>query len=301
MAVKIGISPIAWQNDDLPDLTAAFTMEQALKDARSIGYMGVERGRRMPHDTEGLRAYLEASDIVLCGGWCSGNLLVNDLKTEIAAVAQQVEQFAALDSPCIVYAECSNTVQGKIDVPVNNRPKISRDEIMAYGRKLGELAKWMADHGQPLAYHHHMGSIIEDEEDVNWLMEGSPPAVHLLYETGHLYFGGGNILRTLKRWRERVLHVHFKDVRPHIIEDARANNRSFLQSVIAGAFTVPGDGVIDFQSVAHALKEMGYDGWIVVEAEQDPAKAPPYEYSLKGYRHIVDVCGKAGLAIAEKA
>ncbi len=299
MSVKIGISPIAWQNDDLPDLTAGFTMEQALREAREIGYLGVERGQRMPHDTEGLRAYLEANDIVLCGGWCSGNLLVNDLKSEIASVRRQVEQFAALKSPCIVYAECSNTVQGKIGTPLNDRPKLSREDVMAYGRKLGELAKWMVDNGQPLAYHHHMGSIIEDQDDIDWLMEASPPEVHLLFDTGHLHFGGGDVLGTLKRWRERVLHVHFKDVRPDVVREIRANNRSFLDAVIAGAFTVPGDGVIDFKAVADELKAMDYNGWIVVEAEQDPAKAPPYEYSKMGYQHIVDVCGKAGLEIDE--
>lgn len=127
MSVKIGISPIAWQNDDLPDLTVAYTMEQALSEAREIGYTGVERGRRMPHETEALRAYLDANSLALCGGWCSGNLLVNDLKTEKAAVRQQVDQFAALNSPCIVYAECSNTVQGDRSTPVNDRPKLSRE------------------------------------------------------------------------------------------------------------------------------------------------------------------------------
>ncbi len=297
MSVKIGISPIAWQNDDLPDLTAAYTMEQALREAREIGYTGVERGRRMPQDTEGLRAYLEANDIALCGGWCSGNLMANDLATEQAAVRRQVEQFAALNAPCIVYAECSNTVQGDIGTPVNNRPKLSRDEVMAYGRKLGELAKWMADLGQPLAYHHHMGSMIEDQDDVDWLMEAAPKEVHLLYDTGHLLFGGGDVLGTLNRWGDRVLHVHFKDIRPEVVTDVRETGKSFLDAVIAGAFTVPGDGCIDFQAVTDALKAMDYAGWIVVEAEQDPAKAPPYEYSEKGYAHIVEICGRSGLAI----
>ncbi|MHA3978814.1 myo-inosose-2 dehydratase [Halovulum sp. GXIMD14794] len=297
MSVKIGISPISWQNDDLPDLTAAYTMEQALSEAREIGYTGVERGRRMPHETEALREYLNKYDIALCGGWCSGNLLVDDLETEKASVRQQVEQFAALGSPCIVYAECSNTVQGDIGTPVNNRPKLSRDEVKAYGQKLGELAKWMADKGQPLAYHHHMGSFVEDQEDVDWLMEFTPPEVHLLYDTGHLWFGGGDVLGTLRKWRERVLHVHFKDVRPEVIRDVRENGRSFLDAVIAGAFTVPGDGAIDFQAVTDELKAMDYAGWIVVEAEQDPAKAPPYEYSKKGYEHIVEICGRSGLTI----
>lgn len=298
MSVKIGISPIAWQNDDLPDLTAAYTMEQALRESREIGYIGAERGQRMPQDTDGLRRYLEANDIALCGGWCSGNLLVNDVATEIEAVRQQVEQFVALQSPVMVYAECSNTVQGQIGTPVGNRPKLSRDETLAYAAKLSELAAWMADQGMPMAYHHHMGTIIESEDEVNWLMEGSTDAVGLCFDTGHLLFGGGDVSATLDRWDSRVAHVHFKDIRPEVVADVRANDRSFLDAVIAGAFTVPGDGCIDFQAVANKLKAMDYDGWIVVEAEQDPAKAPPYDYSKKGYAHIVEVCGKAGLTIA---
>jgi inosose dehydratase len=297
MSVKIGISPIAWQNDDLPDLTADFTMEQALRDAREIGYTGVERGQRMPQDTDGLRAYLDANDIALCGGWCSGNSLVNDLETEIAAVRQQVEQFVALGAPCIVYAECSNTVQGQLRTPVNNRPKMSRDDVLAYGAKITEVAKWMADQGMPMAYHHHMGSIIEDEDDVNWLMEGAGDAVGLCFDTGHLLFGGGDVMATLNRWDSRVRHVHYKDIRPSIVKDVRENDRSFLDAVIAGAFTVPGDGCIDFEAVTKKLKSIDYSGWIVVEAEQDPAKAPPFEYSKMGYDHIVAMCRKAGLNV----
>ena len=208
MSVKIGISPIAWQNDDLPDITKDYTMEQALREAREIGYTGVERGQRMPHDTEGLRAYLEQNDIALCGGWCSGASLVNDFAAETAEVKQQVEQFIALGAPCIVYAECSNTIQGDQSVPVNNRPKLDRDDIRAYGAKISELAKWMADQGMPMAYHHHMGSIIESEDDVNWLMDGSSDDLHLCFDTGHLLFGGGDVMATLDRWGDRVHHVH---------------------------------------------------------------------------------------------
>ena len=297
MSVKIGISPIAWQNDDLPDITKDFTMEQALREAREIGYTGVERGQRMPHDTEGLRAYLDGNDIALCGGWCSGNSLNNDFAAECDATRQQVEQFIALNAPCIVYAECSNTVQGMIDVPVNNRPKMDRDDIRAYGAKISELAKWMADQGMPMAYHHHMGSIIESEDDVNWLMDGSSADLHLCFDTGHLLFGGGDVMATLDRWGDRVHHVHYKDIRPAIVRDVRDNNRSFLDAVMAGAFTVPGDGCIDFDAVTRALKAMDYNGWIVVEAEQDPAKAPPYEYSKLGYDNIVAACQAAGLKI----
>jgi len=300
MSVKIGISPIAWQNDDLPDLTAAYTMEQALSEARDIGYTGVERGRRMPQDTEGLRKYLNEYDIALCGGWCSGNLLVNDVATEKAAIQEQVEQFAALGAPCLVYAECSNTVQGDQGTPVNNRPKLSRDDVHGYAAKLSEIAKWMTDKGLPLAYHHHMGAFIEDQQDIDWLMEGSTDDLTLLYDTGHLHFAGADPLAVLDKWGHRVHHVHFKDVRQPVLDWVHTEDRSFLDGVAAGVYSVPGDpeGCIDFQAITDRLKAMSYDGWIVVEAEQDPAKAPPFDYSKMGYDHIRAVASASGLAIA---
>lgn len=298
MPVHIGISPIAWQNDDLPDLTADYTMEQALRESRDIGYTGVERGQRMPGDTEGLRAYLDAADLRLCGGWCSGALLKNSVAEEIEAISAQVRQFIDLGAPCMVYAECSNTIQGDIATPVNHRPKLSADDLRAYGAKLTEVAKWSADQGMPVAYHHHMGSIVEAEADVDALMQGSGDALHLCFDTGHLLFGGGDVMATLDRWGDRVHHVHYKDIRPDIVRTVRAQDQSFLDAVIAGAFSVPGDGCIDFGAVTRALKAMGYEGWIVVEAEQDPAKADPYTYSKMGYDHIIAACDAAGLTVA---
>jgi len=299
MSIKIGISPIAWQNDDLPELTADFTMEQALRESREIGYTGIERGRRMPQDTQGLRIYLEQFDLALCGGWCSGNLLQNSVEEEIAAIRDQVNQFVQLNAPCIVYAECSNTVQGQLNTPVSQRPRFSKHDVMAYARKLGEVAKWTADQGLALSYHHHMGSIVEDQDDVDALMQGSSKELNLLFDTGHLHFAGASVLDTLDRWGDRVQHVHFKDVRADVLETIKHNDSSFLESVVAGAFTVPGDkdGCIDFQAVANKLKQIDYSGWIVVEAEQDPAKAPPYENSKLGYEHIISVCESSGLLI----
>ena len=295
--IRIGVSPIAWQNDDLPDLTAAFTMDQALQDACAIGYSGVERGRRMPSDTGELATYLDRYGLALCGGWCSGNLLVRSVAAEIEAIRAQVEQFAALAAPCIVYAECSNTVQGGRTAPLTTRPKLTRDEIRTYAARLGDVARWTADQGVPLAYHHHMGSMIEDEDDVTWLMDATPREVTLLYDTGHLLFGGAAPLRVLDRFGDRVRHVHFKDVRPDIARMVRERDLSFLDAVIAGVFTVPGDGSIDFAAVTDALQRIGYAGWIVVEAEQDPAKAPPAEFARKGYDHIVALCARAGLVV----
>jgi len=299
VSVKIGISLIAWQNDDLPNLTEAYTAEGAMDDAARIGYAGVERGRRMPADTEGLRAYLERYGVVLCGGWCSGNLMVASVAEEKETISEQVEQFAALDAPCVVYAECSNTIQGFQDTPVSRRPKLSRDEVMAYGAKLSELAKWSADKGSVLSYHHHMGAMIQDAEDIDWLMDGSDPALTLLYDTGHLHFAGADPLTVLDKWGDRVHHVHFKDVRQPVLDWLHAEDRSFLDGVAAGVYSVPGDpeGCLDFQAITDKLKAIDYSGWIVVEAEQDPAKAPPFEYSKMGYNHILDICRKSDLAV----
>ena len=302
MSVKIGISPIAWQNDDLPELTRDFTMDDALRDAARIGYTGIERGRRMPADTEGLRAYLDRYGLTLCGGWCSGSLLANDVETEIAQIRAQVEQFAALGAPCIVYAECSNTVQGSRLTPVSQRAKLTRDEILAYGAKLGEVAKWSSDQGLPMVYHHHMGAIVEDAEDIDWLMEGAPEALQLLFDTGHLDMAGGDIMAVLRKWGHRIGHVHYKDVRADVVARNRAQDGSFLDAVVAGAFTVPGDpeGSIDFRAVTDALAQMDYDGWIVVEAEQDPAKVAPFEASKQGYAHILECCAASGLSVETK-
>lgn len=300
MSVKIGISLIAWQNDDLPELTKDFTTEGAMEDAARIGYQGVERGRRMPADTEGLRAYLDKYGVALCGGWCSGNLMVSTVDEEKEAIRQQVEQFAALNAPCLVYAECSNTIQGQMGQPVSQRPKLTRDEVAAYGAKLSELAKWSADQGTVLSYHHHMGAMVQDAEDIDWLMESSDPALTLLYDTGHLHFAGADPLAVLDKWGDRVHHVHFKDVRQPVLDWVRSDDRSFLEGVAAGVFSVPGDpeGCIDFEAVTDRLKAMDYNGWIVVEAEQDPAKADPFEYSKLGFDHITKICARSGLSIA---
>ncbi|OAN76314.1 myo-inosose-2 dehydratase [Jannaschia sp. EhC01] len=299
MAVRIGISLIAWQNDDLPDLTAAFTTEGAMEDAARIGYAGVERGRRMPADTPGLRAYLDRYGVALCGGWCSGNLMVASVAEERDAIRKQVDQFATLGAPCIVYAECSNTIQGDIARPVSQRPKLGRDHLMAYAAKLTELAKWSQDRGVTLSYHHHMGAMVQDAEDIDWLMDGSGPEVTLLYDTGHLAMAGADPLAVLQKWGDRVHHVHFKDVRSDKLAWVRDGDRSFLDGVRAGVFSVPGDpeGSIDFQAITDQLKTMDYDGWIVVEAEQDPVKAPPIAYSKMGYDHIIDICGRSGLTL----
>jgi inosose dehydratase len=172
---------------------------------------------------------------------------------------------------------------------------------MGYGAKLSELAKWSADQGCVLSYHHHMGAMVQDAQDIDWLMEGSDPALTLLYDTGHLHFAGADPVAVLDKWGDRVHHVHFKDVRQPVLDWVHSEDRSFLDGVAAGVYSVPGDpeGCIDFQAITDRLKAMNYDGWIVVEAEQDPAKAPPFEYSKMGYDHIRAVAAASGLSIAQ--
>ena len=236
-----------------------------------------------------------------CGGWCSGNLMVSTVEQEKEAIAEQVEQFAALNAPCIVYAECSNTIQGAMGVPVSTRPKLTRAEVLDYAAKLSELAKWSEGQGVKLAYHHHMGAMVQDAEDIDWLMEGSGPELGLLYDTGHLHFAGADPVAVLDKWADRVHHVHYKDVRQSVLDQIHAKDASFLDAVAGGAFTVPGDpdGCIDFDAVTTKLKAMDYSGWIVVEAEQDPAVAAPYAYSKMGYDYIVAACAKAGLVVTK--
>ena len=209
------------------------------------------------------------------------------------AIVRQVEPAIGKNT---IDIECD---EGNIAQPVSQRPKLTRDEVMAYGAKLSEVAKWACDKGTDLSYHHHMGAMVQDAEDIDWLMEGSTDDLTLLYDTGHLHFAGADPVVVLDKWGHRVHHVHFKDVRQPVLDWVHAEDKSFLDGVAAGVYSVPGDpeGCIDFQAITDKLKAMEYQGWIVVEAEQDPAKAPPFEYSKVGFDHITEICGRSGLAI----
>ena len=297
MSVKLGVAPIAWSNDDMPELGGDTSLEQCLKEANEAGYIGIESGGKFPKKSSELIPKLDQFNLKLCSGWYGANLRKNSVEEEKKSIQEQLDLFKDCDAPCIVFAEVSGSIQGDPNRKLSTRPQMERDEWQKFCEKISELGKYLEDEGMPLAYHHHMGSIIETEDDVNWLMDASSRDLNLCFDTGHLLFGGGDVMATLDRWGDRIHHVHYKDIRPSIVEDVRKNNKSFLDAVIAGAFTVPGDGCIDFQAVSNSLAAMSYSGWIVVEAEQDPAKAPPYDYSKMGYDHILKVCKKADLSI----
>jgi inosose dehydratase len=207
--------------------------------------------------------------------------------------------YRSLGAQVLVYAETTGSVQSMIDTGISRRPRLAEADFPAYGRKLTALAEWMAGEGVAMAYHHHMGTVVETQREVDLLMAHSGPVVGLLLDTGHLAYAGADILETTRRHGRRINHVHCKDIRPEVLRRARQGDRSFLAAILEGVFTVPGDGMIDYYGFARSLAETGYQGWVVVEAEQDPAKAPPGAYSAMGRRHLAEAFGAAGFTIRE--
>jgi inosose dehydratase len=295
--IRLGVAPIAWSNSDLPQLGGETTLETCLKESRKAGFSGTETGVKFPMDADFLRPLLAKHKLALVSGWFSGELLSRSLKAEQARIAQQIETFKALGAPVLVYAETTGTVQNRIEVPLSKRPRLADADFPAYGRKLTQLAEWMAGEGMPLTYHHHMGTVVENQREIDLLMANTGEAVGLLLDTGHLTFAGGSVAETTRRHGRRINHVHCKDLRWDELKAVRQKDKSFLQGVLDGVFTVPGDGFIDFHAFARTLADIGYDGWVVVEAEQDPAKAPAYEYSLMGHRHLTNAFEAAGYTI----
>ncbi len=292
--IRLGVAPIAWSNSDLPQLGGDTTLETCLRESSRAGFSGTETGVKFPMDPKILGPQLEDHRLELVSGWFSGELLKRSVKAEQARIRPQMETFKALGAPVLVYAETTGTVQNKIDVGLSQRPHLAEEEFRDYGRKLTDLAEWMADFGVPMTYHHHMGTVVETQREIDLLMANTGAAVGLLFDTGHLRFAGGDIAETVRRHGRRINHVHCKDLRPEVLKAARQKDQSFLAAILDGVFTVPGDGFIDYYAFARLLADIGYEGWVVVEAEQDPAKAPPYEYSLMGRRHLTAAFEAAG-------
>ena len=295
--IRLGIAPIGWSNDDLPQLGGHITLEQCLREAKEAGYSGVEKGGKFPMDPKVLGPLLEEHGLALVSGWFSGELRQGSIEREQRRIAQQLELYQALDVPVMVYAETTGTVQGLIDTPVADRPRMPDEEFKSYGDRLTELAEWLHAEGCPMTFHHHMGTVVETEHEVDLLMSRTGDAVGLLFDTGHLHFAGGDVLATARRHGARINHVHCKDIRADVLKRHLAERWSFLNGVLAGVFTVPGDGVIDYGPFAALLAEIGYSGWVVVEAEQDPAIANPLEMAQIGHRTLTKAFTDAGFAI----
>ncbi|MFD1556628.1 myo-inosose-2 dehydratase [Paraburkholderia silviterrae] len=284
--VRIGINPLSWMNDDLPSLGGEIPLSQALTEGREIGYEGFELGNKFPREPQALKALLAQYDLSLVSGWYSGMLARRSVAEEIAAVDKHLDLLAQNGATVMVYGEVADSIQGA-PRPLYQRPRFfSEQQWDEYAARVDAFARHALSRGVRLAYHHHMGAYVETPADIDKLMARTSEAVGLLFDAGHITFAGGDPVVELDKHIARVCHVHCKDVRPAVVKLARNRNWSFLDAVLAGAFTVPGDGAVDFPAIIARLKRHGYRGWLVVEAEQDPVIAPSYAYAQKGYRTL---------------
>lgn len=297
MKAKLGIAPIAWWNDDLAELSDDVTLEECLRQANIAGFTGMETGRRFPMNMAELGPLLARFGISVCGGWFSGLLLDGDIEREKDRIRAQLDFFIAAGAPCIVYGETARSIQGIRSAPLDTKPRLSEQEIRAYGRKMTVFAEWCAGQGMPIAYHHHMAAAIETEAELDLLMANSDEALPLLFDAGHMAFAGGDVLRVIDKHHSRISHVHTKDVRSDVIGRLDRSRESFLDAVVKGAFTVPGDGSLDFAAIIARLASYGYEGWFVVEAEQDPRISPPLEMARKGHAELVRLMAAAGYEV----
>jgi len=291
MRVRFGINPLTWTNDDLPSLGAETSLETCLRQAREAGFTGVELGNKFPRVANELRPILQAHDLSLVSGWYSGRLLERDADAEWDAMSRHFELLHSLGCEVMVFAEVSRCTHGDQLAPVSQRPHLARLEWPGFCDRLTALAERMKKEGLRLAYHHHMGTVVQSQQDVDRMMEGTSEAVGLLLDTGHLTYGGaGHKLPSMaEQYAKRIVHVHCKDVRQFILDRVRNRDASFLDAVLDGVFTVPGDGMVDYPRVLTPLAAAGYSGWLVVEAEQDPVVAPSFEYASKGFNHLHSV------------
>jgi inosose dehydratase len=297
VSVRIGINPITWTNDDYPELGGNTSLETCLAETREAGYAGIELGGKFPRQSSVLKPIMDRFGLKVISGWYDGRCDEKEVAAEMDAIVPHLHLLKDMGSTHVVYADTSRGRHGAIWGPISQRPTLMADEWPTYGRKLTELAERMADFGVRMAFHHHMGTIVESDEEVGLLMKHTGEAVGLLYDTGHSSFSGGNPLALLKKHVERVVHVHCKDVRKPILEKARREDMSFMDAVIAGIFTVPGDGSTDYPSILKVLADNHYAGWLVVEAEQDPRKAHPLTYAKMGFNNLSRLAREAGFTV----
>ena len=292
--VKLGIAPIAWTNDDLPDLGAENTFEQCVSEMALAGFTGSEVGNKYPKDPAELKKALDLRGIEICKQWFSSFLITKPLEEVEKEFRAQLEFLKAMGAKVIGASEQSYSVQGQEDTPVFGHKYVMDDEewdTFCNGMNyLGKIAK--EEYGIALTFHHHMGTVVQDPDEVERMMANTDPEyVSLLFDTGHFTYCGADPLEMVKKYVNRIKHVHLKDIRPEVVKEVKDNDLSFLEGVRRGAFTVPGDGCIDFDPIFKVLEENGYEGYMLVEAEQDPAKANPLEYAIKARKFIREKTG----------
>lgn len=290
--VKLGIAPIAWTNDDLPDLGKENTFEQCVSEMALAGFTGSEVGNKYPKDPMVLKPMLDLRGITICNQWFSSFLTTQDIDTVIKDFNKQLDFLEAMGASIIGPAEQGNSIQGTDKSIFDDKPTFTEEQWKQVSEGLNTLGKIARERGFKLAYHHHMGTGCQTIAETKKLMDLTDERyVFLIFDSGHFAFSGEDPVEALKLFVDRVAHVHLKDVRKDVIEKVKKEKLSFLDAVRAGAFTVPGDGSIDFPSLFEILEENNYEGWMVVEAEQDPAKANPLEYAIKARKYIRENTG----------
>ena len=298
MKLRLGMSPISWSNDDLPQLGGDTPLEVCLSETCEAGFVGTETGGKFPKQADALAGVLADHDLALVSGWYSGTLINNDLESELDRISDQLALFKSVGASVIVYGETYETVQNRQERPLSSRPKLDDFDVAAYGRRLTALAEHCAGEGVPLTFHHHMGTAVETEAELDAVMNATGEAVGLLLDTGHLVFAGGDNAAVIAKHGNRINHFHTKDIRADVLAGIDRNAESFLDCVLKGVFTVPGDGMIDYDDIMKRLFDVGYEGWVIIEAEQDPAKANPLEYAKMGYSKLHQALHDVGYSLA---
>jgi inosose dehydratase len=294
MMVRIGINPITWTNDDMPALGGDIPLEVCLSEAREACYAGIELGGKFPRDAAVLGPLLAHHRLALVSGWYSAQLVERDADAEASAVESHLALLAAMGCNAMVFAEGHDSDAA---APLSQRPTLSAQEWTRFCARLAKVAQHLRARGVRLAFHHHMGTVVQTEDEIDRLMRDTPDDVGLLLDTGHLVYAGGDPVAVAKRHAARIVHVHCKDVRPDVLRDVLTRDTDFLRAVLDGVFTVPGDGSIDYEAVLAPIARAGYAGWLVVEAEQDPAKAHPLTYARMGYANLRKVAQAAGFDV----
>ena len=297
MKINLGIAPIAWSNDDMPDLGGDTPIETCLFEARSVGFRGIELGGKFPRNPGTIKYLLNKFDLEMPGGWYGAYLNERSVEEEWQAMQNQIELYKLINSSVFIFADVSGSIQGEPKIPLNRRPRLKDNEWNDYCNKISEIAKRLSDIGLPMSYHEHMGTIIQSEQDVHRLLDNTDDKTSLLFDTGHILFAKGDYESILKKYVSRVNHVHCKDIRKKILDRSLSNDLSFRNSFLEGVFTVPGDGYINYKPLFKTLYDNKYSQWLIVEAEQDPKKANPLEYAKIGHEYLNRILTEVGYQV----
>ena len=286
MKIKLGIAPIAWSNDDMPELGGDTPIEKCLEEASLAGFTGIELGGKFPRNPGITNFLLDKYNLKMPGGWYGSLLRNRSVEEEWSSMQDHLNLLKLVNADVFVFADVSGSIQGDQKRKLSSRPYIEDDEFIKYCKKINEISNRLYDEGIPMSYHEHMGTIIQTENDVDRFMSHTNENTFLLYDTGHLLFAQANYERVLKNYVQKINHVHCKDIRKDILENSLKNDLSFRESFLDGVFTVPGDGCIDYEPLFKILHENNYEKWLIIEAEQDPKKANPFEYAKIGYNYL---------------